>query len=121
MIALILAAALQVQAGIEPSLVTGIPSEFALKTPKPKRMGTLLLETLTPLVRKGSAVIECRVNSAGKLQSCRAVEESPVKLGVGRALARLVGTFKIVPRGKDLVISPGATIRVPVHFVGPPF
>ena len=119
MLTLVLAAMLQSTPSVDP--LVDLPAGYVLRAPKPQRMSETLARSgsLSPMVSRGAAVVECQVKPDGALTACVAVEESPVGLGVGRALVAVARTFKLAPIGPDAPpLSPG-TLRIPMHFTSP--
>jgi hypothetical protein len=65
----------------------------------------------------GKAVIHCRVNTAGLLENCRVVSETPAGKGVGAAALLLAPNFLMRPAMKGGKPATGE-VNIPINFSG---
>lgn len=66
----------------------------------------------------GKATVSCTVSVSGILQDCSVASEDPPGVGFGAAALMVSGAFKMKPRTVDGKPVAGATVRIPISFVG---
>jgi periplasmic protein TonB len=121
-IAIVLAVALQASGAAADASPTAVRTLDAsvFRKPNSDRLQRILHEGLSPGVEQGSAVIECKAASDGRLRECFVAAEDPVGKGVGRSVLRMVQLFRMPAVLPDGLPVDGGTVRVPVHFGAPP-
>jgi len=65
---------------------------------------------------EGFAVLDCRVDAFGRLEGCKAVDETPAGLGFGMAIVSMAPLFRMRPMAVDGAPVDGGDIRIPVRF-----
>ncbi|THD78498.1 MAG: energy transducer TonB [Phenylobacterium sp.] len=87
-----------------------------LATPSQDDLQAVYPETARHQKVRGEAVIDCTLDSNGRLTACRAVEETPPGYGFGAAAVRLAGKFHMTPLYPDGQSVAGGHVKIPVHF-----
>jgi TonB family protein len=67
--------------------------------------------------QEGRAVITCRVDGEGRLNTCQLINEAPLGAGFGDAALRLAGQFQMKPIDKNGQPTAGQDVRIPFKFL----
>jgi len=66
----------------------------------------------------GKAVLSCTVTATGTMSDCTVVSETPEGYGFGVSALMLSGSFQMKPQTVDGAPVAGATVRIPLNFMG---
>jgi TonB family protein len=73
----------------------------------------------TQLEIEGFAVLSCRVDVKGRLNSCDVMTESPKGMGFGRAAVGMADEFEMRPQTLNGLPTSGGVVRIPIRFALP--
>ena len=93
-----------------------ITSPSWVRKPGPKEFARFYPDRAVRLEKSGSAVLACKVTSAGAVVGCQVASETPETFGFGEAALKLAPYFQLSPPTQDGKPIEGAGIRIPIRF-----
>ena len=93
-----------------------ITSPSWIRKPGPKEFARFYPDRALRMEKAGSAVLGCRVTSAGAVTGCQVVSEAPASFGFGEAALKLAPYFQLSPPTRDGRPIEGAGIQIPIRF-----
>ena len=104
----------------DPSLTAHGPKTITdpqwLSKPDADQVSRAFPEEAIRLGKSGMALLSCEVTSAGAVQACSVLSETPRGLGFAKAAISLSHYFRMKPRTEDGEAVSGAIVRIPLRF-----